>query len=104
MTGLTPPRRKRRRGSSPFILSNEDLTTQQDRFGVVPDQIRHDFVISHVLAALAPHAASFIFFGGTALSRTILNGLRLSEDIDLLTVVKSRGVDAPIAVKRLMVG
>jgi hypothetical protein len=39
-----------------------------------------------VLSALAPHADRFVFYGGTALSRTFLAGLRLSEDIDLLTV------------------
>lgn len=49
------------------------------------DQVEHDFVISHVLAALEPHGRQTIFHGGTALSRTLLDGLRLSEDIDLIS-------------------
>jgi predicted nucleotidyltransferase component of viral defense system len=49
-------------------------------------QIEHDHVVSHVLAALAPLTDQVVFYGGTALSRTLLDGLRLSEDIDLLSV------------------
>lgn len=71
---------------SPFELSEADAAAQEEHFGVARDQIEHDFVISHVLSVLAPHADRFIFYGGTALSRTILDGLRLSEDIDLLSV------------------
>ena len=71
----------------PFGLSAANLEQWQAHFGVKPDQIRHDYVISRVLEALAPHANAFVFYGGTALSRTILNGLRLSEDIDLLSVI-----------------
>lgn len=71
---------------SPYALSEPDALAQEEHFGVARAQIEHDFVISHVLAALAPHAERFVFFGGTALSRTILDGLRLSEDIDLLSV------------------
>ena len=69
-----------------YDLTEADAVAQEKHFGVARDQIEHDFVISHVLAVLAPHADKFIFYGGTALSRTILDGLRLSEDIDLLSV------------------
>jgi len=69
-----------------YVVSEADAAAQQAHFGVARDQIKHDFVISHVLDALAPHADQFVFYGGTALSRTILDGLRLSEDIDLLSV------------------
>jgi len=55
-------------------------------YGVPRESIEHDFVISHVLAAIAPLRDQFVFYGGTALSRTILDGLRLSEDIDLLSI------------------
>lgn len=75
-----------RDSGSPYELSEADALVHEKHFGVARDQIEHDFVISHILAALAPHADRFVFFGGTALSRTILNGLRLSEDIDLLSV------------------
>lgn len=69
-----------------FDLTEADAAAQEEHFGVARGQIEHDFVISHVLNALAPHADRFVFYGGTALSRTILNGLRLSEDVDLLSI------------------
>lgn len=81
----TRPERQSDPGS-PFTLSETDTIAQQEHFGVARDQIEHDFVISHVLAALAANADQFVFYGGTALSRTFLDGLRLSEDIDLLSV------------------
>ncbi len=67
-------------------LTEADTDRWMSHFGVGEDQIRHDFVISRILQELATHADLFVFYGGTALSRTILNGLRLSEDIDLLSV------------------
>lgn len=69
-----------------YELSEADALAQEEHFGVARAQIEHDFVISHVLNVLATHAEQSVFFGGTALSRTILDGLRLSEDIDLLSV------------------
>lgn len=63
----------------------EDLHTIQDTFGVDEAQVRRDHVISHCLAALSTiNDDHLVFFGGTALSRTRLPDLRLSEDIDLI--------------------
>lgn len=69
-----------------FGLLASDLSRWMDEFGADEEQIRHDYAISHALAAMSAHSDRFIFFGGTALSRTVLDGLRLSEDIDLLSV------------------
>lgn len=58
------------------------------KFGVSGEQVRRDHLISHVLAALSTlsNKNDFVFFGGTALSRTLLPDLRLSEDIDLIAL------------------
>lgn len=78
----------------PGVLSDEDLATMQDRFGVGEQQVRRDHIISHVLAALTTiDSDSLVFFGGTALARTHLVDLRLSEDIDLIV----RGRRGPMA-------
>lgn len=69
-----------------YGLAEADIAKWTAHFGVGEDQIRHDFVVSHMLRSLARDAGRFVFYGGTALSRTFLNGLRLSEDIDLLSV------------------
>ncbi|QDP97348.1 nucleotidyl transferase AbiEii/AbiGii toxin family protein [Microlunatus elymi] len=58
-----------------------------NQFGVAYAQVERDPAISHVLAALAASDAKddLVFLGGTALARTYLPDLRLSEDIDLIT-------------------
>jgi hypothetical protein len=67
------------------VLSHSEARAIADRFGVSDSQIRRDHLISHLLAALTDHAGDrVIFFGGTALSRTLLPNGRLSEDIDLI--------------------
>src|SRR5690606_29971391 len=53
---------------------------------VAEAQVRRDHAISHTLAAIATIGDSIVFFGGTALSRTHLRELRLSEDIDLIAM------------------
>lgn len=57
----------------------------QELFSASPEQVHHDYIISHVLDLLREYKDKIIFAGGTALSRTYLPGHRLSEDIDLWT-------------------
>ena len=92
------PHRSRVQGipaTSPFELTTAEAGEWAGRFGVAEAQVRHDHVLSHLLTALAPHADALVFYGGTALSRTFLPDLRLSEDIDLLTVGPRRDI-APV--------
>ncbi|MGQ0625672.1 MAG: nucleotidyl transferase AbiEii/AbiGii toxin family protein [Sporichthyaceae bacterium] len=71
----------------PGVLSEADLDRVRAEFGVADSQVRRDHVISHVLGALAamPAAKGLVFIGGTALARSLVPTLRLSEDIDLIT-------------------
>lgn len=82
--------------ADPYALSRGDVEAQQARLGVSVQQVEHDFVISHILNAILSESDKFVFYGGTALSRTYLAGLRLSEDIDLLSVGPRR--DAAVAI------
>jgi nucleotidyltransferase AbiEii toxin of type IV toxin-antitoxin system len=67
------------------VLRASEARAVADRFAASDSQIRRDHLISHLLAALSEHAGDqIIFFGGTALSRTLLPNGRLSEDIDLI--------------------
>jgi hypothetical protein len=83
------------RPRSPLREELEECATQ---FGADPEQVSRDHAISHVLAALAdlPGAGDgsgdLVFIGGTALARTLLPTLRLSEDVDLVTSVPRREV------------
>jgi predicted nucleotidyltransferase component of viral defense system len=73
-------------------LDDTELYDTADAFGVDLDQVRRDHVISHVLAAISTHARdTFLFTGGTMLSRTWLRDVRLSEDVDLM-VYETRSV------------
>lgn len=76
----------RRSGRGRRSLGRDEIARVKAEFGVSTEQVVRDHAISHVLGALArmDGADDLVFFGGTALSRTFLPTLRLSEDIDLL--------------------
>jgi predicted nucleotidyltransferase component of viral defense system len=68
------------------VRLQDDLDAVAAKFTVGAEQVRRDHLISHILGALTTMegADELTFFGGTALSRTYLPNLRLSEDIDLI--------------------
>ncbi|WP_433673795.1 nucleotidyl transferase AbiEii/AbiGii toxin family protein [Microbacterium gorillae] len=75
------------------VLEPTEQAAVQEVFGVGPEQVLRDHAISHTLAAIATVGADdVVFFGGTALSRTQLPDLRLSEDIDLIARGNRRSV------------
>lgn len=65
------------------MINADESQKIQELFSVNEAQVNRDHAISHALAAFQQIKTSFIFFGGTALSRTFLAEGRLSEDIDL---------------------
>ncbi|SDH56178.1 nucleotidyl transferase AbiEii/AbiGii toxin family protein [Microbacterium pygmaeum] len=77
----------------PGVLFDDQRLAIEARFGVAPEQVVRDHVISHALAAIASLGTDdVVFFGGTALSRTHLTDLRLSEDIDLIALGDRREI------------
>jgi hypothetical protein len=69
------------------VLASAELRAVAARFGIDQAQVRRDHLISHLLAAISAVAGdSVIFFGGTALARSLVPDGRLSEDVDLLAV------------------
>ena len=65
------------------------------QFGVAPEQVERDHLISHLLAFLSRSLSDRIqFIGGTALARTHLPDGRLSEDIDLIAIDDRKAVAA----------
>ena len=65
------------------MLDLAEAERVRDEFESTEVQVRRDHAISHALAALQKIESEKVFFGGTALSRTLLSRGRLSEDIDL---------------------
>ncbi|ASU77954.1 nucleotidyl transferase AbiEii/AbiGii toxin family protein [Actinopolyspora erythraea] len=67
------------------MLDPQEEAAVAEQFGVARAQVRRDHLISHLLAAISDRLADeVVFFGGTALSRTLAPEGRLSEDIDLI--------------------
>ena len=60
--------------SAPIGLARSEQAEVQAKFGVSVEQVRRDHLISHLLGALAGmgNKVDVIFFGRTALSRTLL--------------------------------
>jgi predicted nucleotidyltransferase component of viral defense system len=72
-------------------VDERDQVAQQ--FGVSPEQVERDHLISYLLAYLSEQLGDRIqFIGGTALARTHLPDGRLSEDIDLVAMDSRRAV------------
>ncbi len=68
------------------MITLDEIFRWAEHLGVSEQQIRHDHFVSHLLAAIPEDLRlRSVFYGGTALTRTHLDGTRLSEDIDLLT-------------------
>jgi predicted nucleotidyltransferase component of viral defense system len=67
------------------------------QFGVAPEQVERDHLISHLLAFLSQNLKDQIqFIGGTALARTHLPDGRLSEDVDLIATDDRKAVAADL--------
>jgi predicted nucleotidyltransferase component of viral defense system len=68
------------------MIKQSEIDKAAKLFGAPNSQILRDHLLSHVTAGIAdwPDQNRVTFFGGTALCRTWLPDLRLSEDIDLL--------------------
>ncbi|HLR27578.1 MAG TPA: nucleotidyl transferase AbiEii/AbiGii toxin family protein [Ruania sp.] len=83
----------------------DEIDAMAEWFGVAPAQVWRDHFVSHILAAISRTVTTedVTFFGGTALSRTHLPDVRLSEDIDLITPGQRSEVAADIerAARRL---
>ncbi|MFE5708033.1 nucleotidyl transferase AbiEii/AbiGii toxin family protein [Rhodococcus koreensis] len=68
-------------------MNLDERDSVADQFGVAPEQVERDHLISLLLAYLSEHFADRLhFIGGTALARTHLPNGRLSEDIDLIAL------------------
>ena len=61
----------------PSGLRRDEAPTIAQQFGVELEQVHRDHLISAILAALQTHADDLIFFGGTALARTLVGHPRL---------------------------
>ena len=84
-----------------FGLDADEARAVAEQFGVAMEQVRRDHLVSHILAAISDaHRDEVVFFGGTALARTLLPDGRLSEDIDLIALGSRSGT--AVALERTL--
>ncbi|MEV0059631.1 nucleotidyl transferase AbiEii/AbiGii toxin family protein [Nocardia sp. NPDC050718] len=68
-------------------MKSDERDSVAAQFGVAPEQVERDHLISYLLAAIGSRFGDRLhFIGGTALARTHLVSGRLSEDIDLVAL------------------
>ncbi|BBZ40622.1 nucleotidyl transferase AbiEii/AbiGii toxin family protein [Mycobacterium conspicuum] len=78
-------------------MNADERAKVAQQFGVAPEQVERDHLISHLLAYLSCNFSDRIqFIGGTALARTHLPDGRLSEDIDLIAIDDRKSVAADL--------
>lgn len=71
------------------MIDEAEIRSLASQLSVPESQVRRDHLLSHLIRAL-PLDDGVVFIGGTALNRTHLPNVRLSEDLDLyLTEDKS---------------
>ena len=74
--------------STPRPLGRHDLVSIARRFGVPPEVVDKDYLLSYLLAGIAavPELGGLRFKGGTALKKMYFGDYRFSEDLDFSAV------------------
>ncbi len=67
------------------MIGPREVQRRASRLGLRAEDIERDYILNHVLAAVAGEPEGLIFRGGTALARVYWPDFRLSEDIDFIT-------------------
>lgn len=84
------------------MLDPHQVQVVAETFGVDESQVLRDHLISHLLAAISTEAAEqIVFFGGTALARSLIPDGRLSEDIDLIATSTRTAIAQRLTTVRL---
>ncbi len=73
-----------------------EIRARARRLGLQVSVIENDYVLNHVLAAIAETAAPLAFHGGTALARAYWPDFRLSEDLDFITDAAASDIERPL--------
>jgi predicted nucleotidyltransferase component of viral defense system len=80
------------------VIDQQEIKARARRLGLQPDHVAKDYVLTHLLAAIAEENAFLVFRGGTALARIYWPDFRLSEDLDFITSAVGSGVDTALRV------
>jgi uncharacterized protein len=76
------------------LIRNDEIRRRALDLDLQPASIEKDYVLCHVLAAVADGSHIVDFRGGTALARVYWPDYRLSQDLDFLTTARHEDVEA----------
>lgn len=66
------------------MIATDELRRRARELSVEEEHVRRDYILCHVLAAMAQMFPELVFRGGTALARVYWPDYRLSEDLDFI--------------------
>ncbi len=78
------------------MIDQQEIKARARRLGLQPDHVAKDYVLNHLLAAIAEGHGSLVFRGGTALARVYWPDFRLSEDLDFITLAAGSDVETAL--------
>ncbi len=79
------------------MIDQREIERRAEHLGLLPSQVSKDYLLNHVLAAMADVSAPLVFRGGTALARVYWPDFRLSEDLDFISTASGTEIAAALA-------
>lgn len=78
------------------MIDEREIERRAERLALLPVQVAKDYLLNHLLAAIADVSAPLVFRGGTALARIYWPDFRLSEDLDFISTAPGADIDVAI--------
>lgn len=78
------------------MIDELEIERRAERLGLLPVQVAKDYLLNHLLAAIADASTALVFRGGTALARAYWPDFRLSEDLDFISTASGSDIAAAI--------
>jgi uncharacterized protein len=75
------------------LIGQRELERRAESLGISVQHVELDYVLNHVLAAIALDPGPLVFRGGTALGRVYWPDFRISEDLDFICEGNGAGLD-----------
>lgn len=79
------------------MIDLREISRRARSLGLDQRHVKNDYVLNHVLAAIAEGSSELTFRGGTALARVYWPDYRLSEDLDFISLQRVE-VSSPLTI------
>lgn len=79
------------------MIGQRELEKRASALGLAVRHVELDYVLNHLLAAIAEDPGGLIFRGGTALARVYWPDFRISEDLDFISPGAAPGLERTLS-------